>query len=93
MNQQFDIYVRGCNVDNVCFFLQKQDANWSVAVQRPCVQIQKKDDSNGGRGTSDTLLSRLRPFRSSSSAAASLVAMTASDPVIVTRREESEYRM
>ena len=75
--------------------LQSVGSDWAVQVEQASVQITKKDDVSGTRAVNETLLSRLRPFRSSSSAAAaaSLVAMTASDPVITTRRDDSELTL
>lgn len=66
-------------------FLFSQEEKGAVIPTQPQITLIKKDDA-GAKSMNESFLSKLRPFRGSTSAA-TLVALTGGDP-LSTKKEE-----
>ncbi|XP_013380029.1 probable E3 ubiquitin-protein ligase HECTD4 isoform X2 [Lingula anatina] len=72
---------------NLEAFKYNPDSN-EVLPMKPSRSLQRKDE-NTGKSINETLLSRLRPYRSAASAHATLVALTGGDPLPGRKEEQN----
>lgn len=74
----------------ICFFFSNmQEEKGAIIPTQPQITLIKKDDT-GAKSLNESFLSKLRPFRGSTSAA-TLVALTGGDP-LSTKKEERKWR-
>lgn len=73
----------------ICFFFSNmQEEKGAIIPTQPQITLIKKDDA-GAKSLNESFLSKLRPFRGSTSAA-TLVALTGGDP-LSTKKEERKW--